>query len=238
MVKIDSWALPSNTEGHPHIEVSNSSIKINSEELEEVKNFHLKSSENDKVSVSSTNGAMVYAGTLPIPTLDTTDLRDGWLYHKTATGSGKFNYYLYANSNSSHQYTFADLKTVNFTASTDIFSSITSIPFIVVYSKPTGSGDAGAFYHSARKYLIDLTKINIVGGEQINFYCGEKIKQNNNNRYVELSFIINEGDNLETEEILWITIHSDSSALINTKILMTHFGYNLKNEVIRNVKLC
>lgn len=237
-MRIDSWALPSNTEGHPHFEVSNKSLTIDSLSLDNVKNFHLKSSENDKVSVSSTNGALVYAGTLPIPTLDTADLRNGWLYHKTATGTDKFNYYLYANSNSSHQYTLGDLKSVNFTSSTDTYSSITSLPFVVVYSKPTGTGDAGAFYHSARKYLVDLTKTNIVGGEQINFYSGEKTEQNNNNRYVELSFLINEGDNLDTEEILWITIHSDSSALIDTKILMTHFGYNLKNEVIRNVKLC
>ena len=204
--------------------------------LDGLKNIHLKKTENDKVSINSTNGQMVYAGSFPIPLLDTDDFRDGWLYHKTAVGSDKFNYYLYANTNSSYQYKFSDLKTVDFTASIDSFVGFSAVPFVVVYSKPTGSGDAGAFYHSKRTFTMP-NSTPIVGGEQLNFYSGVKREKNNNNRYVELSFLITEGDNLDTEEILYITIHTDSLAPINTKILMSHFGYNLKNEIQRNVKL-
>jgi len=205
--------------------------------LEELKKFHLQQYENDKIALSGVNGIAVIAGSAPAPTLDTIDNRDGWLFHKTATGTDKFNYYFYANTSSSYQYTLGDLKSLHFTASVDNFSDITSVPFIVVYSKMTGSGDAGAFYHSRRIFTVNINTTPIIVGEQVNFYRGNKPQLNNNNRYVDLSIELSDGDNLDTEEILYITLHSDSSAPINTKILTTHFGYNLKNEIIRNMKL-
>lgn len=205
--------------------------------LDKLNKFNLQKYENDKVSLSSPNGIAVCADTSPSPTLDTQDLRNGWLYHKIATNTNKFNYYFYGNTGSSYQYTLGDLKSVNFTASVDNYSSIASCPFIVVYSKPTGSNDSQVWYHSKRVFTININTTPIVVGEQVNFYSGEKIIMNNNNRYVELSIVLSEGDNLDTEEILYITLHSDSSAPINTKILTTHIGYNLKNEIIRNIKL-
>ena len=189
---------------------------------------------NDKVSLSSTGGAMVIAGTLPVPTLDV-DGRRGWLYQKVLADSGKFNYYIYGNTGSSYQYTLGDLKTVHFVGSIDNWTDGASAPFIVIYSKPTGVGDAEVWYHSRRRYALDTSQ-RIVVGEQVNWYFGDKPDMNNNNRYIKLSTYLIDGDNLDSEEILYITIHSDSSAL-NTKILLSSVGYNLKNEIYRNIEL-
>lgn len=192
---------------------------------------------NDKVSLISTNGPLVYAGSLPTPIVDP-DLREGWLYQKTEAlpSAHKFNYYLYANTSSSKAYTFKDIKTVHFTGSIDNYLQINSVPFIICYSKPTGVNDAEVWYHSKRTFTLDLTKHPIVAGEQINMYSGEKPNLKNSNRYVELSNLIVAGDGLETEEILYITIHSDSGAA-NTKILISSLGYNLNNEIKRTIKL-
>ena len=76
-------------------------------------------STNDKVSVSSTFGIAVYADSLPVPTIDIADNRNGWLYTKIAANTDKLNYYSYGSSSSSHQYTLGDIKNVHFVASVD-----------------------------------------------------------------------------------------------------------------------
>ena len=59
----------------------------------------------------------------------------------------------------------------------------------------------------------------------------------NDNRYIELETYSSEGDNLDTEVILAVSLHSDSGSAINTKILVSHAGYNLGNEIHRHIKL-
>ena len=192
----------------------------------------------DKVSVTSANGVAVYADTAPAPTLDTADNRDGWLYNKVGAGTDKFNYYMYGNTGSSKQYTFADLKGLHATGSVDTFVDITSVPFFVAFSKPTGAGDAGAFYHSKKIITCNLVSPNnVIAGEPCNWYHGTKPIFNNNNRDIELTHITNEGDCLDTEELLFLTVHSDSGAGIGTKILLSDMGYNLDNVVKRNIRL-
>ena len=158
---------------------------------------------NDKVKLTSGDGVALYADTLPTPQSDIND-RTGWLWAKVVADATKLNYYMYGNTGSSFQFTLADFVGAFGVLSVDYYQDITSIPFIEVYSKPTGAGDAGSFYHS---------------------------------RYVALSTYTHEGDNLDTEEILYITLHTDSSAGIGTRILVSNLGYNLNNEITRNMKL-
>tara|TARA_R110002153_G_scaffold214871_3_gene367506 strand:- start:1 stop:678 length:678 start_codon:yes stop_codon:yes gene_type:complete len=193
---------------------------------------------NDKVSVTSTFGIAVYADTLPTPTLDIADSRNGWLYTKIAANTDKFNYYSYGAASSSHQYTLGDIVTLNFVGSVDNFLGGTSLPFIIVYSKPTGVGDAGVFYHSKRTFGCNMVvPNNIVGGEPCNWFHGRKPNLKNHNRFIELTTTTVEGDNLDTEEILFISVHSDSSSGVGTQILLTSIGYNLKDEIKRNIML-
>tara|TARA_R110002126_G_scaffold31122_3_gene100724 strand:+ start:1251 stop:2015 length:765 start_codon:yes stop_codon:yes gene_type:complete len=190
---------------------------------------------NDLVSVSSAGGISVYADSNPAPTLDN-DTRKGWLWEKTVVGLDKFNYYLYASTHSSHQFTMGDLTTTHFTGSHDNISVSNYTTFVIVYSKPTGVGDAGAFYHSRRTYSYPLSA-KVVSGEQFNFYVGVKPVLPNKNRYIELSTVATAGDNLDTEEILFITLHTDTTSAVGTKTLISSAGYNMNDMDTRTINL-
>ncbi len=190
--------------------------------------------QNDKIKLGSAAALTVYPDeTAPI--VDDND-RDGWLFSKVSA-SDKFNYYIYGNTATSYQWKMGDLKSVSMTCSVDTWSNSASIPYIVIYSVPTGSGDAGAWYHSKRTYSINTSNHKILCGEHINLYCMSKPELKNDNRYIELETYSSEGDNLDTESILAISLHSDSGSAINTKILVSHAGYNLGNEIHRHIKL-
>ncbi len=182
------------------------------------------------------SGPSVYADTLPIPTADTND-RDGWLFSKTS-GTEKFNYYIYGQGNKS--FTLSQLKNVYFTGSVDNYISGTSTPFFVIYTKPTGIGDAGAWYHSKIAYVIDSVQ-DIQLGEICLFSCLGDI-ENNHYTYREIKHLslVTTGDALPTEEILTISIQSDSSAADTTQILVQDVGFQLKKghkKIHRNIKL-
>ena len=191
---------------------------------------------NGFVKLGSTESALVYAGTLPIPTADNNS-RDGWLFTKTA-GAEKFNYYIYGQG--SHPITLSQLHNVFFSGAVDNYVTGASVPFVVVYTKPTGAGDAGAWYHSKVAYTIGNNHINNIQlGELCFFTCINQPKNiPNNYRNINLSNKILTGDGLGTEEILTISIHSDSGAANTTQILIQDAGFQTHDDrVSRNIKL-
>ncbi len=176
---------------------------------------------NAEVKRSSTEGTMVIAGTLPVPTADTNG-RDGWLYKKTS-GAEKFNYYLW--SQGSKALRLKDLRSVYMVASVDTYTDVTSVPFVVIYTKPTGVGDFDTWYHSRIAYTIHDQSTNIMLGEKVQFYTHQVLPTDNYGfRQISLPIEIKDGDALADEEILYITLHSDSSAPNNTTILVSDFG--------------
>lgn len=182
------------------------------------------------------SGASVYADTLPIPTADTND-REGWLFTKTA-GAEKFNYYIYGQG--SHPITLKNLHNVFFTGAVDDYQNGSSVPFVVVYTKPTGAGDAGAWYHSRISYSLNTNhRNNIQLGEICFFKCINEPKNiPTTYRHIHLSNKQVTGDGEETEEILTISIHSDSAAANSTQILIQDGGYQTHDDRIsRNIKL-
>ena len=190
----------------------------------------------DQVKLTSASGVAVYGGET-VPTADGDD-RSGWLFEKTASDatSSKFNYYVYADSGSSHTFTVADLKSINLTCSVDAYLNSSCVPFVVVYTKPTGTNDEAAWYHSRRSYALDVTANIVLAGEHINLYALAAPTFNNTHRSLPLTSVATSGDYADTEEILFITIHSDSSALVNTQILVAEMGYTL-GSIHRNIKL-
>ena len=190
---------------------------------------------NSKVKRSSTEGTAIIAGTLPVPTADNNG-REGWLYTKT-TGAEKFNYYLWTQG--SHAITLGRLHTIYMVASIDTYTNGSSVPFIVVYTKPTGVGDAAVWYHSKIVHAIDSSQI-IMLGEKIQLYS-HTLPPNAfyGYRQVPLNVVIKDGDALNTEEILYITLHSDSSGADNTQILVSDFGFetNHQNKIDIRLKL-
>ena len=186
----------------------------------------------DDVKLGSPASNLVFADSKP-PIADE-DGRDGWLFKKTASDTAKFNYYLY--SQGSHAFTLGQIDMIFMTGSVDVWDNISSCPFIIVYTKPTGVGDHEVWYHSKVLYTLDATKkINL--GETVNFYAITNPNLNNGFRDIKLETKTTSGDGLDAEEILYITVHSDSSSLINTKILLSNIGYSLNCEVSRNISL-
>ena len=179
------------------------------------------------ILLTSSSGVGVYADTQPIPTVDGNN-RAGWLYKKTIANADKFNYYFY--SQGSHPVLLGDLHSLVANVSIGAWASNASVPFFVIYTKPTGSGDAGAWYHSKCAYAIDSSK-NILLGEPVNLYCiNQPSCSHNGNRDIELTTIVNTGECLPTEEILTIALHTDSAAPINTEVLVANLGYELNNK--------
>jgi len=182
---------------------------------------------SSNILLTSSSGVAVYADTQPVPTVDGNN-RLGWLYKKTIANADKFNYYFY--SQGSHPVLLGDLRSLVADVAIDNWQSSASVPFFVIYTKPTGVGDSGAWYHSRVAYAVDSSK-NILLGEHINLYCINKPKcTHNGNRDVELTTVINTGECLPTEEILTIALHSDSAAPINTQVLVSNLGYELNNN--------
>ena len=190
----------------------------------------------DQVKLTSASGVAVHGGET-VPTADGDD-RSGWLFEKTASDatSSKFNYYVYAHSASSHTFTVANLNSIHLTCSVDNYQNSGSVPFIVVHTKPTGINDAESWYHSKRAYTLAVDSYVVLAGEHINLYALAAPAFNNTHRSLPLTSAVTDGDYADTEEILYISVHSDSSALVNTQILVTDVGYTL-GSIHRNIKL-
>ena len=200
--------------------------------------LHIKSYNvvnNDKVKLSSAGGMAVIADSSPSPSVDLDD-REGWLYEKVASDTSKFNYYMYGSTGSSYPYTLGDFKSSYICCSVDKWDNASSVPFIVIYTAMTGSGDAGSWFHSRRSYSINMDYQKIIVGEQVNLYAGIK-PELPHNRNIPLENKIDTGDCLDSEVISAISVHIDSDSLLGTKILVSNMCYNLNHEIKRNIKL-
>lgn len=198
--------------------------------LNELK-FNMSIPKNGKVSLYSASGIATYADSNPTPTMDD-DNRNGWLFKKTVADASKFNYYFYGECN--RPLTLGDLKGMNAIIAIDRYDNTASIPFFVVYTKMTGVGDAGAWYHSKRAYAFDNTE-DLQLGELCEVYSGIKPAYKGY-RQIQLKAEVNTGDLESTEEIYTMTIQSDSASAINTKILVQSVGFDAK-DISRNIEL-
>lgn len=174
---------------------------------------------------TSASAASVY-GTETAPIADINN-RAGWLFKKTLEDAAKFNYFYYGQG--SHPITLGDIKSLCSNVVIDTWTNGQSAPFFVVYTKPTGVGDAGAWYHSKRAYLLEASK-KILLGESINIYAiSEPVYTYNCDRDVKLGAIVDTGTPLDSEEILTISLHSDSASPINTQILIKSLALELND---------
>ena len=191
--------------------------------------------DNGSVSLASVSGAAVYADTLPVPIQDTVGKRRGWLWTKAATGTEKLNYYFYAEG--SMPVTLAHLRGLSARVSIDNYQTTLSNPFFVIYTKPTGVGDAGAWYHSKISHHIPSTT-PIMIGEEVQLYTADKpLNYDSINRLIHCNQTTTVGDALPAEEILTVAIHTDTLAPAGTQILVSQVGLivNLNNHFIDRI---
>lgn len=181
---------------------------------------------NGRVTIGTASGLSV-AGGEQAPVADP-DGRSGWLFTKASADTAKFNYYYYGQGNKA--ITLKELTGLHANITVDNYQNISSIPFFVVYTKPTGVGDAGAWYHSKIIYTIDSTE-TIMLGEDIEIYSlSKQTGGHKHKRMVSFNTPIVSGDALSTEEILTISIHSGSEAPASTQILVTNVGYEVLKD--------
>lgn len=182
-----------------------------------------KDSNGSAQALLGSAGATAILGDSTItPTADPEN-RDGWNFVNSVAGT-KFNLYYF--NGTQEIITLADISSVFAKVYINNFASLSGSPFFHIYTKPTGSGDAGAFYHSRIDYEIDSSVI--VGiGEQVILWGENKPNTPCNNRLIQLKNKTVNGDGAGTEEILYITLSSNSGATINTKnITVTSMGFN------------
>lgn len=183
-----------------------------------------------KILSTTTDGIASYSDTLPIPSVDPNG-RSGWFHHKIAGNTDKLNYYFYSEGNV--PFLLNEIKNLKAIVSVD---SANSIPFFCVYTKPTGVNDAGAWYHSVRRFTISGGE-KIVVGERIQMYSINKGLNLKGHRQVEFNNIIDSGECLGTEQILTISIHTDSTSPIDSKILVKALGYETTHNIEINLEL-
>tara|TARA_R110002096_G_scaffold219640_1_gene407989 strand:+ start:1099 stop:1743 length:645 start_codon:yes stop_codon:yes gene_type:complete len=182
---------------------------------------------NNKINASSAEGMAVYADSMPAPTGDPNG-RKGWYFKKT-TGAEKFNYYLYAEG--SRAVRLQDVKEYFFVGSIDTWTNGASAPFIVVYTKMLGDGnDAGAWYRSKIHYAIHSSSALVQLGIKSQFSTVTNTSTKFPYSQNHLSVVGGEGPRAPTEEILTMSVQSDSGAVDDTTILITNFGYTLHNR--------
>jgi hypothetical protein len=174
----------------------------------------------DQVLATSMGGMSMYPDESG-PMMDD-DGRLGWVFNKSAV-SEKINWYFYGAGNTLT--TLQDLKSISCLLSIDTYTNTASKPFLIVYSKATGSGDA-SWYKSRITYQLSDGQI-IIPGEEIQAWSGVKPSKASNRRMVEFNSVSSVGTALDTEEILTIAIHTDSGSDIGTKLLVNQVGYDL-----------
>ena len=140
---------------------------------------------------------------------------DGWYYKKVSADSvnRKINWYLSPDVNM----LVSDLKQVFFEM--NLINS-TTIPFITVYTKPTGSGDAASWFKSSRTFeVLNTTLLN-----NTNYCCYYKFDSNavvpfaynHINQAMSLSDVVANirGSFLPTEQVMFFSFGTNTSAAV------------------------
>jgi hypothetical protein len=181
-----------------------------------------------QVTLTSPGGALVKADTDCTVQVDP-EARSGWNLTNDVAGT-KFNLYYF--NGLQEIITLADLTSLHFKAFININSETQSIPFMHVYTKPTGVGDAAPWYHSKIDYIYNND--NTIGiGEECVFFAIGPPNLSFSQRLIRLNTKNITGDALPDEEILYMVTASDSSASVdqvNVTINQMGFGTSLLNR--------
>jgi hypothetical protein len=187
-----------------------------------------------------TAGATAILGDSTITPTTDPEGRDGWNFINSVAGT-KFNLYYF--NGAQEVITLGDIDSLFSKLYINNFAGLSGAPFFHIYTKPTGVGDAGAFYHSRIDYEIN-SDVLVGIGEQVILYAINKPHITCNNRLIELKTKTTNGDGADSEEILYITLSSNSGATINDKnITVSSMGFNTidlgvdKGVVNRDFKL-
>lgn len=192
-----------------------------------------------QVLLTSAGGTSVKADTDCVVQEDP-EHRMGWNLTNSVGGT-KFNLYYF--NGTQETIGLGQIQSVYFKGFINANVEPASMPFIHIYTKPTGSGDAGPWYHSKIDYLYDSD--NTIGiGEECVFYGEGEPKTKFTNRQIALNNKVVTGDGRPEEEILYVVVSSDSGALqdsVNVTLNTLGFDASAGNigdfDIYRNLVL-
>tara|TARA_R110000823_G_scaffold310227_1_gene435053 strand:+ start:160 stop:768 length:609 start_codon:yes stop_codon:yes gene_type:complete len=170
------------------------------------------SNENFQIQLGSASAMAFQADSMPSATFDANG-RTGWSYTKMS-GADKFNWYFYAGTYEAMQ--VKHVKNMYFCGSIDAWTGIgNEAPFFVIYTKPKGDGsDEAVWYHSKRAYALHAGSQLIRAGEKCLFYCLQNpVEDFDGIRRVPFRTRIDTGTMLPNDEVLFMTLQSDSGAV-------------------------
>ena len=166
----------------------------------------------------------IQADSLPLAIADDSD-RPGWKYIKDAGSNptDKFNYYFYGGAYESLK--CKDVASLFMCGSIDKWTNISNeAPFFVLYTKPTGSNDQAAWYHSRHAFALHMGSQLIRAGERCVFYAlAEPVNLFDGSRKVKFNTRIDTGTWNEENQVLYATVQSDSAAPA-MECLVEHIG--------------
>ena len=184
-----------------------------------------------QVLLSGPGGILIKADSTCVVRSDPEN-RKGWNCVNEGA-STKFNFYFFGGLR--EIVTLGEVGSIYWKGFINVKTETESMPYIQIYTKPTGVGDAGLFYHSSIIYQYDND--NTIGiGEECVYYAKAVPTTLFNNRKVAFNNVTVLGDGLDTEEILYMTLHSDSGATVfamNTTVNLMGFNTaSLKRNMV------
>ena len=162
---------------------------------------------------AGTAGAAAIVGGEAAPIVDLND-RPGWVFFKDGASAAdlKINWYFYNGTYENDS--LKHMKSLFILGSVDAWTNVENEMFFInVYTKMTGSGDAGAWFHSKHTYAIERSNQTVQAGERCIFHALEKPKLTfDGARHVALQRRFDDGVFNPESEILTISVHTDSVA--------------------------
>lgn len=198
--------------------------------------------EQDELLLTSTRGILAYSTSSPAPQEDE-DKRDGWYYENVNISDSLIIETFDSNSETK---TLGQLTGINMVYTMDIYNGVNSEPTMNLYTKPTGVNDANINYHSKVVYKL-LSSADKPVNEKIISYISISGSLSNNyplvKRYLkhilfEYDQVNSEGEQLDDEELLKVSIETKSTASVgDVKILIETLGLVFNDEEHRYLKL-
>ena len=165
-----------------------------------------------QAKLGSIGATAIIGGEAP-PVADTNG-REGWVFIKNAESASdlKINWYYY--NGTYEKVTLKHMKSLFIVGCVDSWTNVESEMFFInVYTKMKATGNSGLWYFSRHTYAVVKTNQTIQSGERCIFYALEKPNLTfDGARHVHLSHRIDDGVFDSNNEILTITVHTDSTA--------------------------
>jgi hypothetical protein len=160
----------------------------------------------------STEKAMIFENLASVyadgqPGIQDPQYRDGW-YFKNAAAGQKINWYFYDGQ--AENVALGDMQSVYAIVTMD---SVASLPIMAIYTTPTGSGDAQAWYKSRKVYSAPS---GLVAGKKYLFHVGQAPAVHPELPKVQMVLSASsEGPQEASERVLTMAFNSNSGAAVD-----------------------